>query len=272
MGNVLAGERKLGHVTQHRRICVFCGGVGSSREDVLPLWASEVLSDGAPFTLRSTNGRDKEGLQSLGVYSWAACRTCNNEWMSGMEATVKPLILPAMRGEKRAWSTLEQRDIAAWAFKTALMIDRSSLAAGRVPKSHFEYLHEHRRPPGSVQIRTAFYRPDAGEEQHGATIGVGNGDRERFEDSYRVVFSLGCLVFEVHGRGDIDDLGLLVETYAMDTSGIYIPLENSYSYVWPARTESAQWPPEEGFALNSHSLLALTDEPLVVPWIAPLAA
>jgi len=106
--------------------CLFCGEHGSSREHVFALWISKLFSDAAPFTVKATHGRSKTGLKQIALYSRAACRHCNNGWMSELEQRARPLLTPAIPGQTVRWDAEEQLIVAAWAFKTALMLDRSS--------------------------------------------------------------------------------------------------------------------------------------------------
>src|SRR4051794_32457648 len=107
------------------RRCVFCGEQASSREHVFPLWLSRLVGDAgdAPFTLNNPHGRNKKGLRTFGVFTWDACAICNNGWMSTLEDAAKPLLSPAVRGEAISWGSDEQLTVAAWAHKTALMLD-----------------------------------------------------------------------------------------------------------------------------------------------------
>jgi len=241
---------------------VFCQKPGSSREDVFALWISSLLEKGTPFTLTNSHGRNKDGLKKLGVYTRDVCRSCNNEWMSRLENKTKPLISSAILGQPTKWDVSEQETIAAWAFKTALMLDRSSIAAMKVRPEHFDFLWRQGVPPGSVRIAVAFYRPDDGEALHGFTAGVGVGEPS-IEGAYRIVFSVGHLVFQIHGHAGIDDRGVSVDLWAPSArSGLWIPLSNTFLPLWRSSGHELEWPTSTGFALNTGSLLALGTQPI----------
>ena len=137
------------------------------------LWISRRFRDGFPLELTNNYGRDKSNLRKFGVVSLAGCRHCNNTWMSGLESSVKPLISEALFGEAQTWDIDEQLTVATWAFKTALMLDRSNKAGWKVPDEHFESLYRQRRPPDASQISIALYRPDPGQEERAVSAGSG---------------------------------------------------------------------------------------------------
>jgi hypothetical protein len=241
---------------------VLCGARGSTREDVFARWISRLLVElgGAPFSSVNTHGRSKSGTQNIGVYSWAVCRECNNEWMSGIEQLAKPLLVPAIRGETVSWDIDEQTAIAVWCFKTALMIDRSNAAAEKVPAEHFDCFRHSRLPPPTTQIRVACYTPRAGELIHGVTLGVGTG-AQWVQGSYRISFSVGGFVAIVHGRGGLDEGGIEVDVASVTSSGLWVPGASTFPKLWPTRSDVFAWPPPHGMSLSSANLLQLNDVP-----------
>jgi hypothetical protein len=200
--------------------------------------------------------------RTVGVYSRAACRGCNSGFMSEIEESAKPLLVPVMRGVPASWGPEEQKAVAAWCFKTALMADTSNPAARKAPVEHFEFLFEHHVPPPSAQIRVGRYHPRVGEKAHGVMVGVGTGP-EWVGGSYRVTFSVGQIVFVVHGRGGLDPLPH-VEMAFVTGSGLYVPGGSTFTKFWPSRSETFEWPHPDGIPLGSQSLLGLADTPVTV--------
>jgi hypothetical protein len=179
--------------------CVFCRSEESSDEHVFARWVSRLLADAAPFTLDKTPGRSASGLRTINVKSRAACRTCNGGWMSRSESEAKMLLPPLIRGETIQWDANQQARAARWTFKTALMLDRSSLASRVAPAHHFGFLFEQQCPPDSVTIYLARYFPEAGEE-HVGLIGSSyrptDVDLDLYPDPYHITFSVGQAVFQ----------------------------------------------------------------------------
>jgi hypothetical protein len=237
--------------------------MGSSREHVFPRWISRQLVDAgdAPFTLTTTNGRSKEGLRTVGVFTWDVCKTCNHGWMGKIEEAAKPLLSGRIRGEAATWNATEQLTVATWVFKTALMFDRSNEAAREIPLEHFDYLWRTRKPPPTVQVSVARYHPREGEQHHGVVAAVRAGDPS-IEGSYSIVFSVGQIVFTLHGRPGLDPRGVRVEMAVEWDSGLWVPLWNTFVRLWPSGGDVFEWPPGEGVVLSSENLRLLMDEPL----------
>lgn len=227
------------------------------------LWISRRFKDGTPFELKNNYGRDKENLSKFGVVSLAACETCNNGWMSRREMAVEPLISDALFGKAQTWNLDDQLTVTTWAFKTALMLDRANQAGWKVPDEHFKFLYAERRPPDAAQISIALYRPDSGQQERALSAGLTRGPASH-EDAYRICFSVGQLVFVVHGyRGD--GAGFNVEEYVVLPSGLVLPFWNTLQKLWPRMAATLSWPHPDGFALNNDSLDLLTDDPLMEP-------
>src|SRR5262245_41546104 len=107
---------------QPARHCIFCGRQGSSKEDIFPLWVTRVLAENGPFSVRNSHGRNKQNLGTFGLFTREVCPRCNNGWMSTLESSANPLLSPILTGTSAKWDLDEQRVVATWAFKTALMI------------------------------------------------------------------------------------------------------------------------------------------------------
>ena len=198
--------------------CVFCGqtGVPLYKEDVIPKWVRSVLKFTGP--VKVTKNRTGEVIRTdetiVLTVRGAVCRACNNEWLSGLENRVKPLISDAIQGRITAFSAGDMQTIpAVWAVKTALLIElalKEARGDGFAPASHFRWLFDHRDdpcpPPGSqVWI--------AGLDMGGSLVSwnfAGGVFTDELEppDAYLAHFSVGCLVFTVFGQ----DFGLLAGT------------------------------------------------------------
>jgi hypothetical protein len=146
------------------RACIFCGATDDlTKEHLWPSWFNKVLPN--VHTHRVTLERPGEEASSWVRSNIAdqeiayVCGTCNHGWMSGLERAVKPSLIPMFRGRHYTLDQPQQRALAAWAFKTAII---------------GEYLD----PPNAVipfEVRSALVRrssdlPEFGEPPRGATV------------------------------------------------------------------------------------------------------
>jgi hypothetical protein len=169
--------------------------------------------------------------------------------MSRMELAAKPLLRGTFFGEETSWAQAEQLVVATWAFKTALMLDRSSVAARQMPADHFAYLWRERKPHPNVQILVGKYAQRPGESTTVAAIGVGRG-AAWVEGSYRIPFSVGQVAFVVHGRAGTDLDGVNVNMSVRAASGLILPLWFALPRIWPPDRDVFPWPPN-GYQLSS---------------------
>jgi hypothetical protein len=137
------------------RACLFCGEPANSREHAFPQWLNTL----APLRGRALNTRES------GTRGWLAggfdhkvrqvCRRCNNGWMSQLEVVSKPLVTELATDERSApLSVGEQIKLAAWLYKTAIMLALTYAAVDRyVPRDHYRGFFEHRKAPRFVGLQ-----------------------------------------------------------------------------------------------------------------------
>jgi hypothetical protein len=240
---------------------VFCERQGSSEEHVLAKWLTDALGGPGPFGFKLDRryGRGKTNLTYLGVTTRAACQTCNNGWMSQFEQTAKPLLIPIIRDQPAMWDGDEQLAVARWAFKTALMIDRTNQPERRtVPEAHFRYLFEHRKPPPAATIALARYLPQKGEVPFAAWMNTSwaaaQGKSEEIE-GYKITVSVGHAIFQVYAHAHTEREGLIFESVIHRNDQ---PVADAFRRLWPASPAAAfEWPPQGAhFSTSGFAFLA----------------
>jgi hypothetical protein len=116
-------------------------------EDIIPVWVQSELPAGDPWIHQARGSGGSWRTRDAVVWKVKdVCQKCNNGWMSRLEGQVKPLIREAIQGKPCQWSTIEQRRVSTWAFKTALMALLGLGITDLVPSSHFKTLYRERRP------------------------------------------------------------------------------------------------------------------------------
>ena len=117
--------------------CAFCPHDGKlSAEHITSEWMSQLFP--GKLSVWYTKGRGKKTRWQSDTMDWKArvvCETCNNTWMSDIEAKhAKPVLTPLITGGLDIPIRLaEARSMALFAFKTAVVLDH----ANRRPESHF---------------------------------------------------------------------------------------------------------------------------------------
>jgi hypothetical protein len=71
------------------------------------------------------------------------CASCNNGWMSELENSAKPALIPLIEHKRAVWelSAEESSLVAKWAVKSAYVLANVSLASAPAPAEHLWQLH-----------------------------------------------------------------------------------------------------------------------------------
>lgn len=132
--------------------CLACGETSSpaSREHVFSRWLLEELEClDAPISLfrRLGDGSSTQARVPITLDSFKlkrVCERCNSGWMSRLEVSVKPILLPIMR-RTRALGSLdeeERRILAKWAGKTAIIESHAVGAESPVSPELLRWMRE----------------------------------------------------------------------------------------------------------------------------------
>jgi len=222
----------------NQRVCWFCGRAltGSrANEHVFPLWIQDELS------LRNLEITPSWHAQPLGELlderrqTWGTlvagriCSICNNGWMSDLETTARPILLPLIRGERlvASLSHSEQYLTARWATKTVYTLS-AAIQEKRVPPQQYRALHkEPSKLPTGVHIfatqrqvsKPAHYTVDA-TWQHSSKL-EGEGHAAIVDQhSYKACLQLGRLL-------------LLVVWWPLGTDWVLSAESKTYELLYP---------------------------------------
>lgn len=197
-----------------KRVCIFCGSGGLTREHVLPNWMSKMFAPG----LTATTTIEKAG-EPTSVYRSAllqhkakiVCANCNNGWMSKLEADTKPILskmlFDLMHGSKLG--KYEQELLAFWAQKTVMILALSTGAEYRIPRESHTSLYELQTPIQEITVRLGWRIPKKG--KYGPHLSyftisdVTGPEKPSIEakigkvEVWRAVVAIGNVVFHVNG-------------------------------------------------------------------------
>lgn len=218
------------HLPPDRERCAFCNGPDPTAEHVFPQWLSrELLSISTLVDLKAERG--PRPLRTVNITA-PICRKCNNRWLSVLENDVKPLLTPLVRGDECCLEQTEQKLLATWALKTAMMLD---LASGSpvIPTGFFHSLRQRRDPLESKFVWIAAYigSTHAIWAEH-RPLHVGIGDDES-ANGFVTTFTVFRVVFQVVGHFTIGGMTL-------NDDRIY---RDALSQIWPIRSQTIDWPP-----------------------------
>lgn len=222
--------------------CAFCDGDGKlTREHVWPQWVRSSLDHPAgPGTATRTiirpSGTEERSYKTrpANVVVKSVCEECNGGWMSALEESAKPVLLPMI--EDRGAVTLsvgEAETVATWAIKTALVA--GSEFKPPIPREFYADFYDAQVPVGQVRVwigrtphletHTIDFRP--------MTVRREGEEPPSGPNGYQAVLSVGHLALYVVGwRGPKPQLNR-VFSYFGDTALVK---------VWPF-APPVTWPP-----------------------------
>lgn len=117
-------------MTQFFGKCIFCGGVGLTKEHIWPDWLANVLGPSiSPRHVYSAGGglRPRRFRRRTGAIQSQklriVCDRCNNGWMSRLQNRAKPRLIPFIQGRYRFLSDHDARTLAAWSMMLTMVIE-----------------------------------------------------------------------------------------------------------------------------------------------------
>lgn len=176
-------------MTRKPKNCIFCGHPDISKEHIWSKWTykyvptvpgaynvqTTILSarHDPKVTAVNTTKQRQGSVNTIKIK--AVCRIhCNNGWMSVLETSVKPILIPLLSGEPAVLGQQSQRTLATWAAMKAMICESNDLDDVATTQEERLRLMQSLTPPdtwkiwigqvGGRQWRSAFTR-------HAVTLG-----------------------------------------------------------------------------------------------------
>lgn len=224
--------------------CVFCRQLKASKEHVYPKWLRSLQApyDAVVSVVDTPRGNQVRRTQvPFDITVNTVCRDCNTGWMHDLEEVTRPLLTRMIRGELCELTLTDQRRLAQWVYKTALMMHEQSKAASLIPPEHFESLFKAGVPPVGTAIWLATQTaPVVGPV---SSVVFSTIDHLQIEDG-QMSGGLGGTTFYSAGLA----IGAFCALLLANASGSIqrpLPAAEANSYVislWPS-TGPQSWPP-----------------------------
>jgi hypothetical protein len=230
-------------------VCVFCGRGPTTKEHVYPAWLRDAMPIAGLYRTTDANGQPLWEQGTFDIQAKVACATCNSGWMSDLEGACGALLVnPMLYGSGVTLNVEQQRSVALWAIKTAVVLEtyRKARTFAYLPEWHARWMPRTRAsgeradPPAGISVVT-FGRQldfrDEGIEHFAVHRSLGLITREPPNDSkgYVATFVVGYVGFQVFGV-NIQTGGLPGIWYGPWVTERTIPL-------WPPVGVPVTWPP-----------------------------
>jgi hypothetical protein len=248
--DLIEGPKRLKALGILKR-CVYCErNAKMSREDIFPSWLARVFDNRRELPVnrvrKATEGEFFSDVQPTHyVAAWnkdrtrptyrlftdRICETCNNGWMSKLQAEAKPLILRLINHMRCELSEAECRTLSRWAAMTftniafadqqesTLQYQRSALMSGEMSSGW------------NVSVAKLDTRRHAGQyERYSALMPIGGarGTATAFDSGWLVIENLGFAHFHTES-----DMTLALIPYSFKTGSTDHLKGARTNLIWP---------------------------------------
>ncbi len=174
------------------------------------------------------------------------CKTCNSGWMSGIQQTAKPFLIPLIQGRRTTLTATEQKAIATWCAMTAMTGEFLSLdpTAIAISQKERDWLRDHGSPPDNWKIwighrpsRNSFWNHYIVPLNAKNVLNLSN-DSLALPDTQTTTFIIGNLF--VHIFSSTGDPSIVSRWSWSPHPGLYLRLPQ----IFPLKDELIVWPPQ----------------------------
>ena len=160
------------------RECVWCGSAANSKEHVFPQWLHKLdgpsryiaqhggFQESAPRLVARHDHNERwveyeaiRGTRAPNLHKVevkAVCKKCNENWMSQLEQSAKPIIRRLIEGDDIDLTVNDLETLASWAHKTFLMYDQWEESPDRRYRGgDYRAFYADRIPPSHVRLYLA---------------------------------------------------------------------------------------------------------------------
>ncbi len=129
------------------------------------------------------------------------CERCNSGWMAELEGAAKELLAPMIEAKPITLTPVNQKLVATWAIKTAMMMQQYAHPGGlAIPADHYRQVYERTAPPDFLWIWLA--SQTSGEVRYWLrplAVASLSEPTPRRPNGYWVTMSVGALVIQILG-------------------------------------------------------------------------
>jgi hypothetical protein len=230
------------------RVCIFCGSGSLSKEHIWPDWANSLLAPKTPVNRIETRlalspGEDSPREiyrrdvpeQTIDKTLKVVCAPCNNQWMSGIEASCKDLLRFLIQGKPVKLDVISQRLITNWTVLKLMICEQNDPANIVTTQEMRTAFQNERKIPSRLRVYIAQCGQGGWQSsmwRHADTIGAPDQPRPSRINVQAMTIGIGQLLIHV----------------VHSTTPVFEPVldhKNSglVEQVWPTCEGTIDWPP-----------------------------
>jgi hypothetical protein len=247
----------LTQYTRTARRCRFCTNESETREHAFPEWLLELLGSSPASRIEAQFGPltpPRTWLGRDGILLNRFCGICQHGWMSDLETVARPIIGPLTQDFAGWLSREQQRIVACWAVKTAMVFEGINDPARWFysDTERASFVSPSAPPPGTTLIWIGRYAHSDASYGQGRRLG---GDNQGvLHEGYATTFALGRLVIQILTMRLKERLDVRL---TLDIKrGRW---NDSLVKIWPVGAPSVWWPPSLSFGTSWMDLDELSE-------------
>jgi hypothetical protein len=228
--------------------CPLCGNSEPRNlEDALPNWIRNYAErqPGGPY-IGTAYGRPYSGKRPP-AFRVPVCVSCNNWMGSTFEESARPILIPLFQGQPQIIEPEDQRLIARWMAKSALMQELFDGVKGRVPIEVYRTFRQTGEPPADCRVFIGRYA-DNGRLPVAPSSSANMPTKLPMDQQ-----SPGRLRWEAITPSPI--LGFFVGQFLLPlTANRFVSVAAQRGLVipiWPLPGYAVHWPPEQSFTAQN---------------------
>jgi hypothetical protein len=247
----------------NKRVCIFCGASGLTKEHVWPKWAEPLLKPnisvprndenwiGTPGNLlRKLVSRREIPESTVEKQTRVVCGSCNNGWMSIIEEGSKDILTLLIQGIACELDLIAQRRIANWVTLKMMVAEQNEGNNSVTTFDQRTAFKNQRTIPERMNIYLAQCGTDGWESaclRNVHTISDSPDDRPVGPNIHSMTMGIGqVLVHAAHSTSPV-----LNPQLAVNIDGLVLQ-------VWPIKMPLVRWPPKRALAYIEARTLATT--------------
>jgi len=224
--------------------CIFCGGSDLTKEHIFPEWQKSLVPTAEHFgemnavrhpEMILVSDRLKQGdISNYRVRK--VCKTCNNGWMSRLEAAVKPILTALILGNSIKINKEEQLNLARWIVIKSMVLEQTRKNKHVVTTSEHHWIKNKLEPPIQWLVWIDQHDGDQWRRrwnyQYYTSVSEPTASVPSFANTQTTTIGIGKFLF--HAFSSSNDS--LVKTYGsiIGTDGLI--------RLWPLSEEQIVWP------------------------------
>lgn len=221
-------------MSQPKRECIFCGAEPEEPEHAIPKWIPRYLKQ-THFVLSHVQARNVTVRSKVPFAEYKAriiCAGCNRHF-GKLEEAVRPILIPALDGQRKSYDAGQQEILARWALKTTAALLGVERKWRAVPKPQRVALRTNGTVPLSCFVGIGKYTGGGVRIFSGRLRLIpGRGvQSDKTLSAYHAVTAFGQVVLKVFG---------VLRPPPEDTFRIPV---GRLCRIWPPRDPVVEWPP-----------------------------